>query len=75
MKEILTFAQMERRFANEWLLVSDIETDAALRVRRGRVAWHSPDRDEVYRKAVEIKPRRFAVLYTGKMPEKTAIVL
>jgi len=39
------------------------------------VCWHSKDRDEVYRKAVELRPRRFAVLYTGKMPKDTAVVL
>ena len=33
------------------------------------------DREEVYRQAVVLRPERFAILYTGKMPEDTAIVL
>jgi hypothetical protein len=37
--------------------------------------WHSKDRDEVYRKAVELRPKPFAMLYIGKMPEGTGIVL
>jgi hypothetical protein len=36
---------------------------------------HSKDRDEVYRQAMAMRPKRFAVLYTGTIPEGTAIVL
>lgn len=75
MNEILTIAQIEKRFNSEWVLVEDPQTNEALEVLRGTVRWHSKDRDEVYRKAIELQPRRFAMLYTGKMPEKTAIVL
>jgi hypothetical protein len=30
---------------------------------------------EVYRRAIALRPKRFAIVYTGKMPEGTAIVL
>jgi hypothetical protein len=75
MNQVMTLAEMEAQFHAEWVLVEDPETDAALHVRTGKVRWHGKDRDEVYRKAVELRPRRFAVLYTGRMPEDTAIVL
>ena len=61
MDTILTAAQIEAQFESEWVLVEDPRT--------------SKDRDEVYRKAVELHPKRFAMLYTGEMPEDTAIVL
>jgi hypothetical protein len=74
--DILTVAEMQSRFDSEWLLIEEPETDAALQVQAGRVRWHSKDRDEIYRKAVELRPQRFAVLYTGTVPaEGTAIVL
>jgi hypothetical protein len=41
----------------------------------GTVRWHGKDREEIYRRAVEIRPNRFAIVYTGKMPPDTAIVL
>jgi hypothetical protein len=44
-------------------------------VLRGKVRSHSKDRDEVYREAVKLRPKRFAMLYTGTIPEDTAIVL
>ena len=75
MDEVLTATDIEARFDSEWVLIEDPETDTALTVRRGRVRWHSKDRDEVYRKAVELRPARFAILYTGKIPEDSAVVL
>ena len=75
MATAMTLAQMETQFDSEWILVGDPKTDDALEVQSGQVLWHSQDRDEVYRKAVELRPRRFAMLYTGRMPEDTAIIL
>jgi hypothetical protein len=75
MDKIFTAAQIEAQFESEWVLVEDPETNDALEVQSGKVRWHSKDRDEVYRKAVELRPKRFAMLYTGKMPEDTAVVL
>jgi len=75
MDSLLTVTQIEAQFESEWVLVEDPQTNDALEVQSGRVRWHSKDRDEVYRKAVELRPKRFAMLYTGEMPEDTAIVL
>jgi hypothetical protein len=75
MDEILTLGEMESRFVGEWLLVDDPETDDELAVRCGTVRFHSKDRDEVYRKAMELRPKRFAVLYTGRIPKDAAVVL
>lgn len=75
MEEILTITQIEARFDSEWILVGDPQTNEALEVQSGKVLWHSPDRDEVYRKAIELRPGRFAMLCTKKMPKNTAIVL
>jgi hypothetical protein len=75
MDNVLTAAQIQEQFNSEWVLVEDPQTNDALEVQSGRVRWHSKDRDEVYRKAVELRPKRFAMLYTGTMPKDTAIVL
>ena len=75
MDEVLTIAQIEGQFESEWVLIEEPLTNEALEVQSGRVRWHSKDREEVYRKAVEMRPKRFAILHTGKMPEGTEIVL
>ncbi len=75
MADILTVAEIQSQFPSEWVLVENPDTNASLEVQSGKVLYHSKDRDEVYRKAVELRPKRFALLYTGSMPEDTAIVL
>lgn len=75
MKEILSFSEIKKRFDSEWVLIGDPETAEALEVKAGVVLWHSKDRDEVYRKARELHPRHSAILYLGKLPDNTAVVL
>jgi len=75
MDDILTIAQIEAQFASEWVLVEAPQTNDVLEVQSGKVLWHSKDREEVYRQAIGWRPKRFAILYTGKMPEDTAIIL
>lgn len=75
MSEILTMAQIGTLFESEWVLIEDPQTDEALEVRSGTVRWHGKDRDEIYRRAAQLRPKRFAIVYTGTLPENTAIVL
>ena len=75
MNEVLPIEEIRSRFDSEWVLIEEPETDEHLNVIRGRVLHHSKDRDEVYRKAVSLRPRRSAVIYTGEIPEETAVVL
>ena len=72
---MMSLAQIEAQFEAEWILIENPDTDATLAVRGGTVRWHSKDRDEVYRKAVVLRPGRFAVLYTGKMPKDTVLAV
>lgn len=75
MDELMTVTEIAARFDAEWVLVEEPQTNAALEVQSGKVRHHSKDRDEVYRLAATLRPKRFAILYTGAMPEGTAIVL
>ena len=73
--DTLTLAEIHSRFTSEWVLVGDPELDESLAVVRGKVLWHSPNRDDVYRKARELGPQHAAILYTGTLPDATAVVL
>ena len=75
MAKELTIEEIRSQFDSEWVLLEDPETDEALNVLRGKVVHHSKDRDEVYRKAVSLRPKRSAVVYTGEIPNDTAVVL
>jgi hypothetical protein len=75
MSDVMSLMEIQNRFESEWVLLEDPETTESLEVKSGKVLWHSKDRDEVYRKARELRPRHSAILYTGRLPEGTAVVL
>lgn len=75
MTEVLTLQEIETRFESEWVLVEDPEFDEQLQVLRGKVIFHSKSRDELDEKDEALRPKSAAYLYTGAMPENTAIVL
>ncbi len=75
MDKEMTIEEIESQFDSEWVLIEDPKTDEELKVVGGRVLHHSTDRDEVYRKAVSLRPKRSALIYTGEIPEDTAVVL
>ena len=70
-----TYEEIEVRCESEWVLIGSLETDEALNIRRGAVPHRSKDRDEVYDRALRLRPSRSAVIYAGALPEGTAIVL
>jgi len=75
MDELLSIAEIHERFESEWVLLEELEPSSGPHVERGRVRCHSKDRDEIHRKANVLRPKRFAIVYTGSVPEGTAIVL
>jgi len=75
MGEIMSLAEILDQFKSEWVLLEDPETTESLEVRSGKVLWHSKDRDEVYRKARDLRTRHSAIFYTGTLPEEMVVVL
>ena len=75
MSEFLTRSEIESRFKSEWVLLEDPDANEQLEIIGGRVLCHSPHRDEVYRRAREIKPKHSAFIFTGSFPKDTEFVL
>jgi hypothetical protein len=75
MGEVLSIEEIEARYAPEWVLIGEPETDEALNVRAGKVLFHSPDQDEVCREAMGYPPGRYALRFLGKIPEDLVLVL
>ena len=69
MDQRMTRAEIESTFESEHVLLDEPETDEHLKVLGGTVVFHSKDEDEVFRKAAELRLKRVAFLYTGKIPE------
>jgi hypothetical protein len=53
----LTVEQIEARFPSEWVLIGDPRTDESQRLLAGTVLFHSPDRDEVDRRLLDLRGR------------------
>ena len=75
MDNIMTVEEMRAQFESEWVLVENPQTNDALEVLKGKILHHSKDRDEVYRRAVALRPKRSAIVYTGEIPEDMEIAL
>ena len=73
--KIMTQAEIEAQFDDEWVLVEDPEYDQNNEVVRGKVLFHSKNRDEMYAKAMQLRPKRSASLYTGPVPDEIFINL
>jgi hypothetical protein len=71
----LTISEIQSQFSSEWILLDEPQTNDASEVLGGILFSHSPDRDEVYRKSVELRPKHFAVLFTGTIPDSTEVML
>jgi hypothetical protein len=75
MDDVLTIDEIKARYAADWVLIGEPQTDEFQRLRAGKVLFHSPDREEVYRKAIDLRPGHFAFRILGEMPEAMAFVL
>jgi len=65
MREILTLEETKVRFPSEWVLVNEPQLGELLEDLAGEVLFHTPDRDEVVRKAAELRPREFLIEFAG----------
>lgn len=75
MNEMLTISEIEDRFGEQWVLIQDPVFDRDGEVIKGRVLYHSHDRDEFDRRSLDFRVPHAAVLYTGEMPADLAVVL
>lgn len=75
MNNTMTMEEIKAQFDSEWVLILEPEYENNVRVKRGRVACHSKDKEEVYRKALELRPRHLAVYYIGTIPDEPVIIL
>jgi hypothetical protein len=74
MSNVMTIDEIETSFPNEWILVIEPDLGADLKVRSGRVACHSPSREEIHRTAMALHPKNSAVWYNGEDPEELIIL-
>ena len=72
---IMTLTEIEKECDGEWILLENPYEDERQQVAGGKLLAHSKNRDEVYAKAMELRPKNSAVLYMGPMPDNIWINL
>jgi hypothetical protein len=75
MSEIMTIEEIYKLFPSEWVLLDEVQSDEHYQVLGGKVVFHSKDRQETDDKLLELKPKRFAVRYTGERPDNVILIL
>ena len=71
----MKWKDIRKAFKDQWVLIQVGKVDESLNVVEGEVLAHSKDKDEVYKKLLQIRPKEFSIEYTGMIPEDLAVVL
>jgi hypothetical protein len=69
------YGQMKWAFKDQWVLIEVDKVDEGFNVVEGKVLAHSKDKDEVYKKLLQVRPKEFSIEYTGVIPEDLAVVM
>jgi hypothetical protein len=75
MEESITYAEIKKKYDGEWVLIIDPVTTKDLEIVEGKVAFHSKDRDDVWRVAKKLRPKHSAVLFFGRPPKNMEYAL
>ena len=65
----------KKSYKNQWVLVAVEKVDVSFNLLEGEVLAHSKDKDEIYQKLLQIRPKEFSIEYTGEVPEDLAVVM
>jgi 6-phosphogluconolactonase/glucosamine-6-phosphate isomerase/deaminase len=63
------------KYKDEWVLLEVKKADKNLTIKEGKVLSHSKDKNEIYNRLLALKPKSFAIEYTGKIPDDLSVVL
>lgn len=77
MPKTMIFKEIAERFDGEWVIVADPKLDPQHHVESGQVIAHGPDRNEVYRQLLGLRPRpkSIASLCFKKLSDDQVIVV
>jgi len=71
----MKWAEIKKSYKNQWVLIEVEKVDENFNLLEGEVLAHSKDKDEIYQKLLQIRPKEFSIEYTGEVPEDLAVVM
>ena len=75
MDDYLTLEEIEARYAPDWVLIDEPQTDELQQLLGGRVVDRGPNRDALYRKAKELGLHHVSVRKLGPYLQDTEYIL
>ena len=71
----MKWADIKKSYKNQWVLIEVDKVDDSFNLLEGEVLTHSKDKNEIYQKLLQIRPKEFSIEYTGEVPEDLAVVM
>lgn len=72
---LLNFSTIERKYCDQWVLIADPIYDKTQRIKKGRVLFHSEDREKIDRAMLETKEKNIAIRYLGTLDKDLSVIL
>ena len=72
----LTMAEIEAKYPDEWVLLTDLRVGRSQQLLGGRVLAHDPDRDRMHDAVMQLPGREtIAVRFTGRPADDEELLL
>jgi len=70
----MTWEEIRKRYAGQWVLIEYEELDEQLNVIAGEVIAHSSDKEAIYRHLLTTQGKNIAIEYAGELPQDLAVM-
>jgi hypothetical protein len=73
----MTIDELKKQYDQEWLLIEVDKHNEDWEPLEGRVIFHSPRGDDIYKEMLKIKSKNFHLFidYAGEYPDDVAVLL
>lgn len=72
---LLNFSDIEKKYHDQWVLIAEPVYGKANRIKKGRLLFHSEDRDKVDKAMLESKEVNIAIRYLGTLDKDVSVIL
>jgi hypothetical protein len=70
----MKWEEIIEQYKDEWVLIDVKDVNDDFTIREGEVLAHSKDKEEIHKKLLEIRPKKFSIEYTGKIIENFEVL-
>lgn len=71
----MTLEEIKQQHPDEWVLIDFTELDEELKVVKGEVIAHSPNKEAIYKKLLELPNEKISIEFTGDSLKEPAYLL